>query len=169
MTEETEIVMEALANLGIDWKLLLAQVVNFVIVLIVLKRFAYQPMLKLLDERTAKIARGLADAELAQNKLSEMEEKERAVLAEARTEAKRILVETDENARKRDAIKISETEAKVKKLLEESEMKMVADQKKMIEEAKLELAGVVLLTVEKVLREKMDSAQEKELIERHLN
>lgn len=169
MTEETEIVMEALANLGIDWKLLLAQVVNFVIVLIVLKRFAYQPMLKLLDERTAKIARGLADAELAQNKLSEMEEKERAVLAEARTEAKRILVETDENARKRDAIKISETEAKVKKLLEESEMKMVADQKKMIEEAKLELAGVVLLTVEKVLREKMDSAKEKELIERHLN
>ncbi len=169
MTEETEIVMEALANLGIDWKLLLAQVVNFVIVLIVLKRFAYQPMLKLLDERTAKIARGLADAELAQNKLSEMEEKERAVLAEARTEAKRILVETDENARKRDAIKISETEAKVKKLLEESEMKMVADQKKMIEEAKLELAGVVLLTVEKVLREKVDSAKEKELIERHLN
>lgn len=169
MTEETEIVMEALANLGIDWKLLLAQVVNFVIVLIVLKRFAYQPMLKLLDERTAKIARGLADAELAQKKLSEMEEKERAVLAEARTEAKRILVETDENARKRDAIKISETEAKVKKLLEESEMKMVADQKKMIEEAKLELAGVVLLTVEKVLREKVDSAKEKELIERHLN
>lgn len=169
MTEETEIVMEALANLGIDWKLLLAQVVNFVIVLIVLKRFAYQPMLKLLDERTAKIARGLADAELAQNKLSEMEEKERAVLAEARTEAKRILVETDENARKRDAIKISETEAKVKKLLEESEMKMVADQKKMIEEAKLELAGVVFLTVEKVLREKVDSAKEKELIERHLN
>lgn len=169
MTEETEIVMEALANLGIDWKLLLAQVVNFVIVLIVLKRFAYQPMLKLLDERTAKIARGLADAELAQNKLSEMEEKERAVLAEARTEAKRILVETDENARKRDAIKISETEAKVKKLLEESGMKMVADQKKMIEEAKLELAGVVLLTVEKVLREKVDSAKEKELIERHLN
>ena len=161
--------MEALANLGIDWKLLLAQVVNFVVVLLVLKRFAYQPMLKLLDERTAKIEKGLADAENAGKKLGEMEVREKAVLSEARSEAKRILVEADEAAQKRDAAKIAETEARVKKMLQESESKMVADQKKMLEEAKSELAGTVLLAVEKILREKMDSAKEKELIERNLN
>ena len=71
--------MEALANLGIDWKLLLAQVVNFVVVLLVLRRFAYQPMLRLLDERTHKIEKGLADAESATRKLGEMETKEKAV------------------------------------------------------------------------------------------
>ncbi len=161
--------MEALANLGIDWKLLLAQVVNFVVVLLVLKRFAYKPMLKLLDERTAKIEKGLADAESAGKKLGEMEVREKAVLSEARSEAKRILAETDEAAQKRDAAKIAETEVRVKKLLQESEVKMVADQKKMLEEAKSELAGTVLLAVEKILREKMDSAKEKELIERNLN
>lgn len=161
--------MEALANLGIDWKLLLAQVVNFVVVLLVLKRFAYQPMLKLLDERTAKIEKGLADAENAGKKLGEMEVREKAVLSEARSEAKRILVEADEAAQKRDAAKIAETESRVKKMLQESEVKMVADQKKMLEEAKSELAGTVLLAVEKILREKMDSAKEKELIERNLN
>ncbi|MDQ5976623.1 MAG: F-type H+-transporting ATPase subunit b [Patescibacteria group bacterium] len=161
--------MEALANLGIDWKLLLAQVVNFVVVLLVLKRFAYQPMLKLLDERTAKIEKGLVDAESASRKLSEMEMKEKAVLADARTEAKRILAETDEAAAKRDAAKMTETEARVKKLLEESENKIAEDRKKMLEEAKRELAGTVLMAVEKVLSEKMDSAKEKELIERNLN
>ncbi|MBP6889138.1 MAG: F0F1 ATP synthase subunit B [Candidatus Moranbacteria bacterium] len=161
--------MEALANLGIDWKLLLAQVVNFVIVLLVLKRFAYQPMLKLLDERTAKIEKGLADAEHAGQKLSEIETKEKAVLAEARTEAKRILAETDEVAKKRDAAQMRETEMRVKKLLHESEVKIATDQKKMLEEAKHELAETVLLAVEKVLHEKMSAAKEKELIERHLN
>ena len=161
--------MEALANLGIDWKLLLAQVVNFVVVLLVLKRFAYQPMLKLLDERTAKIEKGLVDAESASRKLSEMEMKEKAVLADARTEAKRILAETDEAAAKRDAAKMTETEARVKKLLEESENKIAEDRKKMLEEAKRELAGTVLMAVEKVLSEKMDGAKEKELIERNLN
>lgn len=161
--------MEALANLGIDWKLLLAQVVNFVVVLLVLKRFAYQPMLKLLDERTAKIEKGLVDAESASRKLSEMEMKEKAVLADARTEAKRILAETDEAAAKRDAAKMTETEARVKKLLEESENKIAEDRKKMLEEAKRELADTVLMAVEKVLSEKMDSAKEKELIERNLN
>ena len=161
--------MEALANLGIDWKLLLAQVVNFVVVLLVLKRCAHQPMLKLLDERTAKIEKGLVDAESASRKLSEMEMKEKAVLADARTEAKRILAETDEAAAKRDAAKMTETEARVKKLLEESENKIAEDRKKMLEEAKRELAGTVLMAVEKVLSEKMDSAKEKELIERNLN
>jgi F-type H+-transporting ATPase subunit b len=161
--------MEALANLGIDWKLLLAQVVNFVVVLLVLKRFAYQPMLKLLDERTAKIEKGLVDAESAARKLSEMEMKEKAVLADARTEAKRILADASEAAAKRDAVKMAETEVRVKKLLEESENKIVEDRKKMLEEAKRELAGTVLLAVEKVLSEKMDSAKEKELIERNLN
>lgn len=161
--------MEALANLGIDWKLLLAQVVNFAVVLLVLKRFAYQPMLKLLDERTAKIEKGLVDAEGAARKLGEMEMKEKVILTDARTEAKRILAETDEAAAKRDAVKMVETEARVKKLLEESENKIVEDRKKMLEEAKRELASTVLLAVEKVLREKMDGAKEKELIERNLN
>mgnify|MGYP000846846540 FL=1 len=161
--------MEALANLGIDWKLLLAQVVNFVVVLLVLRRFAYQPMLRLLDERTHKIEKGLADAESATRKLGEMETKEKAVLADARMEAKRILADAGEAAAKRDAVKMAETEARVKKLLEESENKIVEDRKKMLEEAKRELAGTVLLAVEKVLSEKMDGAKEKELIERNLN
>ena len=95
--------------------------------------------------------------------------KEKAVLTDARTEAKRILAETDEAAAKRDAVKMVETEARVKKLLEESENKIVEDRKKMLEEAKRELASTVLLAVEKVLREKMDGAKEKELIERNLN
>jgi F-type H+-transporting ATPase subunit b len=43
--------MDALANIGVDWKLLLAQVVNFGILLWVLKRYAYQPMLKMMDGR----------------------------------------------------------------------------------------------------------------------
>lgn len=161
--------MEALANLGIDWKLLVAQVVNFAVVLLVLKRFAYQPMLKLLDERTAKIEKGLADAENAGKKLSEIEIQEKAILMEARTEAKRILTETDEAAKKRDAAQIAETEKRVKKILHESELKIAEDQKKMLDEAKRELGETVLLAVEKVLREKMDATKEKEFIERQVN
>ena len=161
--------MEALANLGIDWKLLVAQVVNFAVVLLVLKRFAYQPMLKLLDERTAKIEKGLADAENAGKKLSEIEIQEKAILMEARTEAKRILTETDEAAKKRDAAQIAETEKRVKKILHESELKIAEDQKKMLDEAKRELGETVLLAVEKVLHEKMDATKGKEFIERHVN
>lgn len=148
--------MDALANIGVDWKLLLAQVVNFGILLWVLKRYAYQPMLKMMDERTAKIERGLLDAEAAQVKLHEMEDKEKAVLLEARAEAKKILAETDEAAKKRDASRAAETEERVKKLLADAEVKMSDDRAKMLADAKGELAETVVLAVEKILKEKSE-------------
>ena len=76
--------MEVLAKIGVDWKLLLAQVVNFLVLLWVLRRFAYRPMLEFLEKRTKRIESGLRDAKLATQKLSEIEAKERGVLEEAR-------------------------------------------------------------------------------------
>ena len=61
--------MELLSNLGINGKLLLAQIVNFFILLYILKRFAYKPILKVLDDRKEKIEKGLRDAENAKDKL----------------------------------------------------------------------------------------------------
>ncbi len=146
--------MEALSNLGIDWKLLLAQVVNFAILLFVLKRYAYKPMLQMLDDRTSKIERGLQDAEAATIKLHEIEEKEKAVLSEARAEAKKLLMDADESGKKRDAMKIVETEERVKKLLADAEVKIDLDRAKMLTEAKKELAETVVMAVEKILKEK---------------
>src|SRR3989344_8262437 len=116
--------MEVLAKLGIDWKLLLAQAVNFAVLFWVLRRFAYQPMLDFLEKRTVRIERGLKDAEAATAKLSELEVKEKAVLGEARTEAKAIIAAAEESAKKRDTEHTLATEAKVKRLLEEAEVKI---------------------------------------------
>lgn len=158
--------MEALANLGINGKLLLAQVVNFAILLWLLKRYAYQPMLRMMDERSARIEKGLKDAASAEERLRDMEIKEGEVLASARAEAKKLLTDADAAAKKRDEAKIMETEDRVRKLLTEAESKLTADRAKMLEQAKSELADTVMLAVEKVLKEKMDASKEKELIEK---
>jgi len=146
--------MDALAQLGIDWKLLLAQVVNFGILLFILKRFAYQPMLQLMDERAARIEKGLKDAEAAEQKLRSVEEEEKTILASARQQAKELLVETDKAAKERDALKLSETETRVKKLFSDAEVKLEDDRTRMIEDAKRELSETVMLAVEKILKEK---------------
>ena len=148
--------MDALAQLGIDWKLLLAQVVNFGILLFILKRYAYQPMLQLMDERAARIEKGLKDAEAAEQKLRSVEEEEKAILAGARQQAKELLVETDKAAKERDALKLSETEARVKKLFSDAETKLEDDRARMIEDAKRELSETVMLAVEKILKEKTE-------------
>ena len=75
---------ELVKTFHIDAGLLLAQLVNFLIVLVVLYKFAYKPILKTLNDRTGKIEKGLKDAEDAQIKLAEMEKKEKEILTKAK-------------------------------------------------------------------------------------
>ena len=156
--------MEALANLGIDWKLFLAQAVNFLILLFILRRYAYRPMLEFLEKRSDRIEKGLKDAEAATKKLSEMGEKEKKVLKDARHEAKALIEAAEISAKKRDAERLAETELKTKRFLEEVRTKIEDEKKKSIAEVKQEIAEVVTVAVEKVLREKMDTTKDRELI-----
>lgn len=158
--------MEALANLGIDWKLLLAQAVNFLVLLFVLHRFAYKPMLEFLEKRSARIEQGLKDAEAAQTKLVEMESRERETLAKARGEARALLDAAEVSAKKRTAEHLAVTEEKAKQFLEDARTKIEEEKRKVLTEARREIAEVVTLSVEKILKEKVDVVKERELIER---
>ena len=156
--------MKALSNLGIDWKLFLAQAVNFLILLFILRRYAYQPMLDFLKKRTARIEQGLKDAEAATVRLGEMEAKEKAVLTEARAEARNIIVSAEESARKRDSEREKETKAKVERLLEEATVKIHEEKNTVMTEAKKEIGELIILSVEKILREKIDATKDENLI-----
>lgn len=157
--------MEALANLGIDWRLFAAQAVNFLILLFVLRRYAYRPMLEFLEKRSERIEQGLKDAEVAQMKLAEMEIQEKKVLATARDEARIIISTAEVSAKKRDDLRLLETEAKTKRFLDEAMVKIEEEKKRMLLEVRQEIAEVVALSVEKILKEKIDGEEERKLIE----
>ena len=66
--------MELLTKLGINWQLLLAQIVNFAIVVGVLSFFLYKPLLNLIDTRRERIRKAMEDAQRIENQAKEMEE-----------------------------------------------------------------------------------------------
>lgn len=160
--------MEVLAKLGIDWKLLTAQAVNFLILLWVLKRYAYKPILKALEARTKKIEQGLKDAEASQTKLQGVIEEEKKILAAAREEARSILVEAEGNAKKRDAMMLDETKEKIDRMIAEADTHLADQQAKLLREAKEELAGAVLLATERILQNKVDAEVDAEVIKKSL-
>jgi len=157
--------MEIFAKLGIDWRLLLAQAINFGILFWVLRRFAYKPMLDFLESRSARIDKGLKDAEAAQLKLASMEEKEKQVLVEARNEARSIITLAEASAKKRDEDRLKETEEKTKRFLDDARTKIEEEKQKILTEAKQEIAEVIALSVEKILKEKVDTGADKKIIE----
>jgi F-type H+-transporting ATPase subunit b len=83
--------MKIIDQLGIDPILLAAQIVNFLIILYILKRFAYKPILTLLKTRQNTIQKGLKDAEEAHKLLEKTSEREKEVLRKAHSEAKKML------------------------------------------------------------------------------
>lgn len=104
--------MEVLHDFGVEPVLLIAQIVNFLIIAYILKRFAYKPILTLLQNRKKTIQQGLEQADEARKLLEQANEKETALLKNAQTEARKlqeeakkysdeILKQAEESAKKR--------------------------------------------------------------------
>jgi F-type H+-transporting ATPase subunit b len=86
--------IQQLANtFGVDWPHLLSQVISFSIVCILLYRFAYKPILKMLEERRQQIAQGLANTEKIRVELAETETQRQQVLLQADAQATRLIEE----------------------------------------------------------------------------
>jgi F-type H+-transporting ATPase subunit b len=106
-------VADLFAQLGIDWRLLLAQGVNFFVLLAVLTAFVYRPLLKLLDERRRRIEFGLRGAEEAEHKLAEIEATRTKRLADADQKAALLIGSAEEEAiaRGRELVSLAKIKA----------------------------------------------------------
>lgn len=159
---------ELIIKLGIDWKLLIAQIVNFGLLMFLLYKFAYGPMIKFLDKRSKKIADGILNAEEMDKRKDEIEEHGRKIAEKAQEKANELLKESKELAEKEHNIAIEEAREKVKKVIEDAKESIANEKELAIEEAKTELGNLVLMATKKVLGEKVDANIDKNVIERSI-
>lgn len=157
--------MELLANLGIDWRLLIAQLINFTILLAVLYKFLYKPVLKLLHERSARIEEGLKNAEAVEIKLRAAAEAYEAKLREAHSEAQKILEQTQKEAEKMRAELSVKAQKEAEKIVTGGRTRLSAERDRIMEEAADELADLVEHATEHVLGGVMTPEIDKSLIE----
>lgn len=93
--------LQLFTQFGVDWKLLLAQVVNFAILVFLLQRFAYKPVIKMLDLRRNKIKEGMEASAASKQKLAEAEETKKEILVKADKEAVAVVSAAEGTAEKR--------------------------------------------------------------------
>lgn len=100
---------------GFNWELLISQMISFLLVAGLLYKFAYKPILQVLEERRTKIAEGLANAEKIKKQLADSEARHAEILARANNEAQAIIDEArtaaGSLAEKRQQQAIAEAEA----------------------------------------------------------
>lgn len=155
---------ELIHKLGIEWKLLLAQIVNFVILFLVLKKFLYKPFINLMNRRRERIIEGLEKARKGEEEFKKIQEIRERELAKIQKEAEALIIKAKEIGDKKQQEILKEAEEKTKKIIEDAKGRIEIEKEKMLKEVRQDIANLVISATEKILREKVDEEKEKELI-----
>ncbi len=145
-------------DFGISWPFLLAQVLNFLIVAFILWKFAFKPVLATLDERQKKIASGLQYADEMKSKLEAAQQESVASAKRAQADASKIIDEARKVAKDFLDKQAQEATARASEILVKAQQVIELEKKKMLAEARTEIARLVVATTQKVLSRELSDA-----------
>lgn len=157
-----------LGAIGIDGRALAFQVVNFVILLWILKKVAYKPILGVLEDRRKRIEEGLKSAEKAQADLANAETAKSQILAETRQESEAILSKSREEAA--EIVRAAESKAakRADQILAEATERTQREAAGVRNQLRQELGSLVAQATEVLIEEKLDAEKDARLIEKAL-
>ncbi len=150
----------------IDWKLMIAQLVNFGIVLAVLYYFALKPLMKMMNKRSSDIEQSLENAKKVEEELRAADAKKEQVITEAKKEAQIIAANASKEAEKLREEKLHQTRTEMEKLATRAKEEIQSEKEQMLREAKQELADLVVTASSKVIGKEVDAQTNKALIEK---
>ena len=136
---------------GVDWPHLLAQIASFCIVCLVLYRFAYGPVLKMLEVRRQQIAQGLANAEQIKAELARTEAQRQEVMAQAGVQANKFIEEARAAAVRLQEQETQKAIAAAEQILVKAREAAAQDYARMLAELKRQIGQLVLQTTATVL------------------
>ena len=152
-------------NLGVNWKILLGQIINFVILLFLLKRFVYKPFLSLLEKRKVKIEEGMKKSEEANILMEKTRALSKEIRDKGQDEARKLIIQAEAKAKERAQELLAEAEKEKSMVLEQAQNRAKEILRREEESQKREMIDRAFLVAERFLKERMDQSQDKKIIE----
>jgi F-type H+-transporting ATPase subunit b len=150
---------------GVDWSHLVAQIISFSIVCVLLFRFAYRPVLKMLEERRGQILQGLANTQQIKADLARTETKCQEVIGYASAEASKIVEEAHAAAARVKERETEEAIAAAEQIVVKAREEVAQEYDRMLAELKRELGRLVVQTTATVTGKILTEEDERRLIE----
>ena len=158
--------MEILKDFGVNWILLLAQVVNFLIVFIILKKVLYKPFLSMLKRREEKVSEGLKAAEEGRKLLEEAIVREKEMLRKTQETSAKIIKDAKSQA-KEQAQEIEDTAKKQsEKILADAREKIEQETREASEKLESDIGKIAVAMLEKTLSQVLERKEKSEIIKR---
>lgn len=161
----TEEPASGIGAFNINLKAFLFQLATFVIVLLVLRKWVFPKLTATIEARRQTLEESLVKAKQTDETLAQAEEKAGQIVKQAREQADQALA--DANTQAKDIIVKAEAaaDAQAKRLIDEAQERLSQEHLKLQEQLKAELTDMVILSTEKVLRQKINEEEDRRLVE----
>jgi len=156
--------MDLLHQLGIDWRLLIGQIINFIILMLVLNHFLYRPLLKILKDREEAAKKTIADSQKIEEEMLAMEKAKAKTIQNANIEAQHIMKEAREKADNQREEIVNTARAEAEKIIQDAHIKTTHLSQKVQQDIVDDLIDVVIQATEKVLSKKITKKTDQRLI-----
>ena len=153
---------------GLNWKLFIAQLINFGIILFVLWKWVFGPLGKKLEERSDKIEKSLKQAEEIEEKHRQAEQARLAEIEKAYKEAGSIIEAAQKTANQTKDQIIAEAKQASERLQAQTKQQLQDEKAKLLQEVRQEAANMVVAATEKIIRQKLDPKKDEQLIKESL-
>lgn len=158
-------VVLGITDLGINLPVLVGQIVNFTVLLIVLRLVAYKPILRILDERRERIAAGLALAEQSKDQAEQANRQAQEQIEAARREGQAIIAQAQQIGARLQEEARQQAQAQAEALLARARNEIQLERDSAISELRREFADLTIAAAEKVINQSLDRQAHRRLIE----
>lgn len=158
--------MEAL---GINLGYLISQLVNFTLLVVLLYFVAYKPILRMLDERSARIKKGLEDAETASRRAAEMEQEFERRIGEARKQGQELVAQATQLSEKARQEILDKARDEASGLVNKAKEEIGRERDVAMGELRQQVAELSLAISQKVIGESLDEEAQRRLVARFLD
>lgn len=155
---------EIFTTLGIEWQQLLAQIVNFTIVVVVLSFFVYRPVLKLLDDRRDRIQKSMKEVDRINQEKKNLDALKAEVLSKADAEAGEVLAKAKKQgeAMRQEIIDAGHREAA--DIIARGRKQLEQERRTVLQEVHTHLTGIIVGMAEKILARQFSAADQKKIV-----
>lgn len=156
--------MELLQKLGVDWKLLIAQIVNFTILLSVLTLFVYRPLLRVIDERRERIRKSMEDAEAIAHEKEELEKRRQEALRTLDRECGALLAKAKLDAEELRASMLHTAEVEAKNILHKGQEQLRHERAQALHDMQKSLANTIVHMTAKLLEREFSPRDQERIL-----
>jgi F-type H+-transporting ATPase subunit b len=154
-----------LEGLGINLGYLISQIINFVLLLFILRQFLYKPIVGMLDRRSEKIRTDLQEAEEARSKAEAARQEYEQQLEQARDERRSIVAQASEQAEKMKEEILSEARAEATEIASKAQDEMEYERRQVLLQAQDQIVDLALVAAGRLVGESLDEKAHRRLVQ----